>query len=82
MTIEIHHPELEAYLQQQMKTGAFRNLDEVLLQALQSLPATHQEKTATDGPKKNFADFLFNSPLPGSGLLLEKAKDKPRPIEL
>lgn len=36
MTIEIHRPELEALIRERMKAGAFQNVEEVLLQALQS----------------------------------------------
>ena len=38
MTIEIHKPELEALLQQRMQSGRFRNLEEVILQALEAAP--------------------------------------------
>lgn len=33
-------------------------------------------------PKTNLAKFLLDSPLPGSGLKVERRKDTPRPIEL
>jgi hypothetical protein len=38
MTIEIHRPELEALIRERMKTGGFRNVEDVLLQALRSSP--------------------------------------------
>jgi hypothetical protein len=38
MTIEIRRPELEALIRERMKTGAFRNVEDVLMQALQSMP--------------------------------------------
>jgi hypothetical protein len=38
MTIEIHRPELEALIRERMKKGAFQNVEDVLLQALQSSP--------------------------------------------
>ena len=79
MTIEIRQPELEALIQQRMDSGAFRNVEDVLMQALQSLPPAKQSKTRQ--PKMNFADFLMSSPLHGSGLILERAKDYPRPVE-
>jgi hypothetical protein len=34
MTIEIHQPELESLIQQRMKSGAFRSIEEVLMHAL------------------------------------------------
>jgi hypothetical protein len=79
MTIEIRQPELEALIQQRMDSGVFRNIEDVLMQALKSLPPA--ERFGTKQPKKNFAEFLLASPLPGSGLNLERAKDYPRPVE-
>ncbi len=38
MTIEIHRPELEALLMERMKTGAFQNVEDVILQALETAP--------------------------------------------
>jgi len=38
MTIEIRRPELEALIQEWMKSGAFRDVEDVLMQALKSSP--------------------------------------------
>lgn len=38
MTIQIHRPELEALINERMKTGAFEDVEDVLMQALQSSP--------------------------------------------
>jgi hypothetical protein len=38
MTIEIHRPELEALIQERLKSGVFENVEDVLLQALKSAP--------------------------------------------
>ena len=38
MTVEIHQPETEALIQQQMASGAFHDVEEVLLHALRSAP--------------------------------------------
>lgn len=38
MTIEIHKPELEALILERMKRGAFRDVEEVLMQALTAAP--------------------------------------------
>ena len=38
MTIEIHKPELEALIQERMKSGAFESVEDVLMQALKSAP--------------------------------------------
>jgi hypothetical protein len=38
MTIEIRRPELEALIREWMKSGAFRDVEDVLMQALKSPP--------------------------------------------
>jgi hypothetical protein len=45
MTIEIQRPELEALIHERMKSGAFQNVEDVLMQALKSSP-TLDEKDA------------------------------------
>ena len=41
MTIEIHEPELEALIAQRMESGAYKSVEEALLQALRSAPPSH-----------------------------------------
>ncbi len=38
MTIEIHRPELEALIIERMKSGAFEDIEDVLMHALKSAP--------------------------------------------
>jgi hypothetical protein len=76
MTIEIHKPELEALILERMRNGTFKDVEDVLIQALKSSPPSASK------PKKNLAQFLLESPLPGSGLKLERQKDDPRPLDL
>jgi len=40
MSVEIHQPEIEALIQQRMASGAFQDVEEVLLYALKSAPPT------------------------------------------
>ena len=47
MTIEIHKPELEALIRDRMKSGAFQDFEDVLIQALKSAPPAAEED-ATD----------------------------------
>lgn len=82
MTIEIHKPELEALIQERMKTGAFQTVEDVLIQALKSSPPSGQATPEARKPKKNLAQFLLESPLRGSGLRLDRQKDYPRPVDL
>ncbi len=80
MTIEIKTPELEALIEERLQSGAFHDIDELLtkaLVALQEYPGSTAKK-----PKKNFAQFLLESPLPGSGLRIERRKDCPLPAKL
>ncbi len=80
MTIEIKKPELEALIHKRLKNGKFHDVDELLTKALEALP--EEPETAAGKAKKNFAQFLLESPLPGSGLKIERLKEYPRPIEL
>jgi hypothetical protein len=48
MTIEIHKPELEALIRERMKSGAFQNVEDVLIQALKSTPPAAEEDAALD----------------------------------
>jgi hypothetical protein len=80
MTIEIHKPELEALILDRMKSGAFQDVEDVLLQALRS--PSQGDQAAPRKQKKNLAQFLLESPLRGSGLRLERLKDYPRPLDL
>jgi hypothetical protein len=75
-------PELEALIRERLESGAFQSVEDVLLQALKpSLPSEPPTRSSLK-PKKNFARFLLESPLPGSGLKLERRKDYPRPLDL
>jgi hypothetical protein len=38
MTIEIHRPELEALIMQRMRNGGFQNIEDALMQALETAP--------------------------------------------
>ena len=51
MTIEIQRPELEALIEERMKSGAFQSVEDVLMQALKSapLPARFDRKTRATG---------------------------------
>ena len=54
MTIEIHRPELEAPLRERMKAGAFQNVEDVIMPALETAPlpetrpATTRKRTGAD----------------------------------
>ena len=55
MTIEIHRPELEALIMERMKAGAFQNVEDVLMQALETSPLV---KPATPAKSRTGADLI------------------------
>jgi Arc/MetJ-type ribon-helix-helix transcriptional regulator len=82
MTIEIREPELEALIRERLESGAYQNVEDLLMQALKSSPSNEQMNVSRHKPKQNLAQFLLNSPLRDSGLQLERRQDYPRPIAL
>jgi hypothetical protein len=79
MTIEIRNLELEALIRQRMESGAFEDVEDVLLHAMAS---SSLDDRPAPTQKVSLARFLLDSPLAGSGLKLERSKDSPRPIDL
>jgi len=60
MTIEIHKPELEALISERLKTGAFRTVEDVLMQALQatSLPLETGSVPAGKLPRRTGSELV------------------------
>jgi Arc/MetJ-type ribon-helix-helix transcriptional regulator len=81
MTIEIRKPELERLMQEEILSGHFQSMDELLTEALQALREKNAPAPASR-PRKNLAQFLLESPFAGSDLNLERQQDYGRPIEL
>jgi hypothetical protein len=57
MTIEIHKPELEALILERMKIGGFRNVEDALMQALETSPMA-QAKPVTEAKNGTGADLI------------------------
>jgi hypothetical protein len=57
MTIEIHRPELEALIVERMKSGRFHNVEDALMQALETSPAT-EATPATAAMNRTGADLI------------------------
>ena len=74
-------PETERLVEEEISRGHFHSLDEIIVHGVTAWREKHPAE-AVRKPKKNFAQFLMESPLPGSGLKLERQKDYPRPIDL
>jgi hypothetical protein len=56
MTIEIDRPELEALIVQRMKMGGFSNVEDALMQALETSPVLVAD--AGTSPKRTGADLI------------------------
>ena len=79
MNIEIHQPELESIIQQRMATGRFRDVEDVLLQALRSgEPADKTPQPPT------LADIFARARVQLDGEELDLARDPSlgRPVDL
>jgi Arc/MetJ-type ribon-helix-helix transcriptional regulator len=79
MTVELK-PETERLVREEIQSGHFQSIDDLLTRAIQVM--REKDPPAPRRLRKNFAQFLMESPLRGSGLNLERQKDYPRPIEL
>lgn len=78
MTVEITRPEIEELINQRLQTGAFRDAEDVILNALQaSLPA----KPEADATAAKDIVELF-APLRGLNLDFSRNPSTGRPVDL
>jgi hypothetical protein len=56
MRIKIHSPELEALIMQRMRNGGFHNVEDALMQALETAPAP--ETRSETAKKRTGADLI------------------------
>lgn len=77
-------PETERLVQQEIRQGHFLSVDEIIVEGVSAWREKHTSSNGTldRRAKQNFAQFLLESPLPGSGLKLNRLKDVPRPLDL
>jgi Arc/MetJ-type ribon-helix-helix transcriptional regulator len=80
MTVNIT-PEDERLIQEKLRTGVFRSVEEVIHRALVSLP-TPETPPQPARPRRNLLDVLSELPFAGSELNLERLRDYPRPLDL
>jgi hypothetical protein len=78
MTIEITRPEVEELINQRLQSGAFRDVEDVILQALQSSPPT--TPVVGGPPAKDIADLF--APLRGLNLDFGRNPSTGRPVDL
>ena len=77
MTIQITRPEVEALINERLQSGAFRDAEDVILQALQSAPPT----TVPGAPPAKDIVELF-APLRGLNLDFARNPSTGRPVDL
>jgi hypothetical protein len=81
MSVEIHEPQIEALIELRMASGAFQNVEEVLIQALTSAPLP-----PVNGPaqheSKSLAQLFAESPFKGTEMEFPRDKTPLRPIDL
>jgi len=80
MTINIT-PEDENLIQEKLRTGGFRCVEEVTHRALVSLP-TPETSPQPPRPRRTLVEVLSEPPFAGSELNLERIRDYPRPLDL
>ena len=84
MMIEIQKPEVEALLLERMKSGEFQSVEDVILQALQSLSDARRSTSPGKRPdgRKSLAALFADSPFRGLELDFERNPDCGRDIAL
>jgi len=75
MTIKIRKPELERLIREQILSGRFQGMDELLTKAVQALRERRAQPAPASRPRKNLAQLLLESPFAGSDLDLERHRD-------
>ena len=82
MTIEIRQPETEALIEERLQSGAFRDVEEVLLHALRSSEAPAERLAGPSSEAPNLVELFANSPFAGLSMDFERDKDTGREIDL
>src|SRR4051794_13395343 len=78
MTIQIQQPELEALIEQRLESGAFRDVEDVLLQALRAYEPEAKTSEPAGKPKSLVEVF---APLRGLDLDWGRNPSTGRPVE-
>jgi len=84
MTVELK-PETERLAQEEIQSGHFQSVDELIVQGVHALREKLKPTPLTAAPRKprkNLAAFLRESPLAGSEINLERQQDFGRPSDL
>ena len=81
MTIQLN-PEQVRIIEQEIRSGHFRDAAEVLDHALSALLEKESKSQTPAKPRRNLVDVLSEPPFAGSELNLERQKDYPRSLNL
>jgi len=73
VTIEINKPELEALIQERLQSGAFRNVEDVLMHALNADETGLKAPSAIEN--KTLVQLFAESPFKGMSLDFERFPD-------
>ena len=74
MTITIEKPELEALIKQQLESGLFQGIDELLTKALHAFKE-HSVSTLAQPRTGRLIDVLSSTPFAGSELDIERQRE-------
>ena len=80
MTIQITQPEVEALIRQRLQSGAFKDAEDVILQALRSSPSPAAKFQTAESRTKNIEELF--APLRGLELDFSRNPSTGRPVEL
>jgi len=76
-------PETERLVQEEISSGHFRSVDELIMAGVHAWRAQHGMLYGTSPRlRKRLFDLLTQPPFAGSDLDLERQRDYPRPIDL
>jgi len=81
MTIQITKPEVEALINQRLQSGAFKDAEDVIMQALQSSAPNPQTPPQPDAPPAKNIEELF-APLRGLNIEFSRNPSIGRPVDL
>lgn len=75
--------ETERLVQEEIRSGHFRSVDELIVQGVRAWREKHQsDSIAQPKPRKRLYDLLTQPPFAGSELNLQRQKDYPKSIDL
>jgi hypothetical protein len=83
MNIEITRPEVEALIQQRLRSGGFSTPEDMIFQALRAFENKQPQEAAQRGTEfANLSDLLLHSPFAGADLDFERSRDLPRSVDI